>query len=541
MELNGDLKEFMPRDFSAQTRPITMAILAMGGEGGGVLADWCVDMAEHSGYWAQTTSVPGVAQRTGTTIYYLEFFPKFDGENTEPILSTMASPGEVDIVIASELMEAGRAVQRGFVTSTLTTFIASTHRVYSMTEKIALGDGRVDSDVLLDSARNAAKVFISADFAKVAEETNSIISAALYGALAGSGALPFERADFKAAIERGGVGVVNSTKAFDRSYEIAIDLLTPAKVSKAVDIAIGIKPKDASTSASHELSAEEELAIMINPVGTVGQRLVVLATRIQSEFPQSATVMLVNGIKRCTDYQDVKYAQKYLDRLISVKESDSKHHTGNGKVLQEAARYTALWMTYEDTIRVADLKVRRSRFVRVGDEAKIKSDQVLQVREFLHPQAEEFADTLPTPIGKWLLRTKWVTKFIEKLSKNGIVLQTTSVHGYFLLYFVARLKPIRPRSLRFHLENERIDEWISTINEVIEIDYQLALEVVECANVIKGYGATHHNGWANFVILMEEVALHKHEAGIHTRIAELRKAALADEAGEKLRTMRFAT
>ena len=54
---------------------ITIAILAMGGEGGGVLADWIVDLAEHAGYLAQTTSVPGVAQRTGSTIYYLEIFP----------------------------------------------------------------------------------------------------------------------------------------------------------------------------------------------------------------------------------------------------------------------------------------------------------------------------------------------------------------------------------------------------------------------------------------------------------------------------------
>ena len=48
----------------------------MGGEGGGVLADWIVDLAEHGGYLAQATSVPGVAQRTGATIYYLELFPK---------------------------------------------------------------------------------------------------------------------------------------------------------------------------------------------------------------------------------------------------------------------------------------------------------------------------------------------------------------------------------------------------------------------------------------------------------------------------------
>ena len=59
-----------------EARAITIAILAMGGEGGGVLADWIVDLAEQAGYLAQLTSVPGVAQRTGATIYYLEIFPE---------------------------------------------------------------------------------------------------------------------------------------------------------------------------------------------------------------------------------------------------------------------------------------------------------------------------------------------------------------------------------------------------------------------------------------------------------------------------------
>ena len=139
----------MPNISTPHNRPITLALLAMGGEGGGVLADWAVDMAEHNGFFAQTTSVPGVAQRTGTTVYYLEFFPD-DGAGKpgvhEPVLSTMATPGEVDIVVASELMEAGRAISRGFVTSDITTFITSTHRVYSMTERTSMGDGRVDSE-----------------------------------------------------------------------------------------------------------------------------------------------------------------------------------------------------------------------------------------------------------------------------------------------------------------------------------------------------------------------------------------------------------
>ena len=148
---------------AAKVRPVGIAILAMGGEGGGVLADWIVDMAEQKGYPAQSTSVPGVAQRTGTTIYYVEFHPQArDAHSVKqlPVLALMPVAGDVDIVIASELMEMGRAVQRGLVTSGKTTLIASTNRVYSMTEKTAMGDGRVDPAPFIKAASEAAQRFV---------------------------------------------------------------------------------------------------------------------------------------------------------------------------------------------------------------------------------------------------------------------------------------------------------------------------------------------------------------------------------------------
>ncbi|MFZ3290227.1 MAG: 2-oxoacid:acceptor oxidoreductase family protein, partial [Telluria sp.] len=193
-------------------KAITIAILAMGGEGGGVLADWMVDLAEHAGYFAQTTSVPGVAQRTGATIYYVEMFPPVAGRSAAngPVLGMMPTPGELDIVLASELMEAGRAVQRGLVTPDKTLLIASTHRVYSMTEKTAMGDGRVDAQRLIDAGQAAAQRFVHADFARLAEDNGSVISAALFGALAGAGKLPFTREQFEEAIRRGGVGIATS-------------------------------------------------------------------------------------------------------------------------------------------------------------------------------------------------------------------------------------------------------------------------------------------------------------------------------------------
>ena len=76
----------------ATDKPISVAVLAMGGQGGGVLSDWIVGLAESCGWCAQSTSVPGVAQRTGATIYYIEMLPAKDG--LAPVLSLMPSPGE---------------------------------------------------------------------------------------------------------------------------------------------------------------------------------------------------------------------------------------------------------------------------------------------------------------------------------------------------------------------------------------------------------------------------------------------------------------
>src|SRR3954447_26817340 len=211
----------MNAPFPRRQRPITIAILAMGGEGGGVLADWIVDLAESNHYVAQLTSVPGVAQRTGATIYYLEIYPRagiIDAAH-EPVLALMPVPGDVDIVIASELMEAGRAIQRGLITPDRTTLIASINRVFSMSERVAMTDGRVDAAKLTEACRTAAKTMHAFDMAAIAEATGSVISAVLFGAVAGASVLPFPHPAFEGAIRRGGVGIKASLAAFTAGFE----------------------------------------------------------------------------------------------------------------------------------------------------------------------------------------------------------------------------------------------------------------------------------------------------------------------------------
>ena len=488
---------------------ITIAILAMGGEGGGVLADWLVDLAEQNGYLAQTTSVPGVAQRTGATVYYLELFPESGvPPGLHPVMALSPVPGEVDIVIASELMEAGRALQRGLVTANRTTFIASTHRVYSMTERTAMGDGRVSSDKLLEGGQAAAKHFISADFAKLAEETGSLISPTLYGALAATGRLPFGRAQFEATITRGGVGVQSSLKAFAAGFAVAQASSTPTEAAAP--------------------------APAIAPMPPVGKRLAGLAERIQQHFPPACHATLGAGIVRLADYQDVAYAARYLDRLQPLLTRMPADGELAADLLDETARHLALWMSYEDTVRVADLKTRRSRFARVGSEVRLSSKQHLGINEFLHPRVEEIADTLPAALGRWLLVTPWARACVAPFTRKGRVVQTSSIRGYLLLYAIAAMRPLRPGSLRFQIEQQRIGDWLARIEQLALTQPALALEVARAQRLVNGYGDTHARGWYSFERVMAKLPQLQTSPQGAQQLRDLSNAALADDSGQAL-------
>jgi indolepyruvate ferredoxin oxidoreductase, beta subunit len=485
-------------------RPIKIAILAMGGEGGGVLADWIIDLAEHADYLAQTTSVPGVAQRTGATIYYLELFPRAAARarGKDPVLALIPMPGDVDIVIASELMEAGRAVQRGFVTPDCTTLIASTHRVYSMTERIALTDGRVDAASLREACALASKRLIAFDMAALAEATGSVISAVLFGALAGADLLPFPRAAFEAAIERGGVGVAASLSAFRAGFEAAANgrgVAAPLATSVARSV-----PAGSPTS------------------------LAALLDEASRTYPQIADIVRA-GVERVADYQDLGYAGRYLTRLAAV----ARAREGE-RLLAETARQLALAMAYEDTIRVAELKIRASRFARVREEVRLGDGQLLQIAEFMHPRAQEIADTLPAGLGRWLLNTPWARRLVERFTKSGKVVKTTSLRGFLLLYLVASLKSWRPRSLRFAAEQAAIDAWLGVVRDTAKTDVPLAAEVAEARNLVRGYGDTHERGRERFDALIAVLPQVSHMPDAAARFAALRKAANADESGGEL-------
>lgn len=471
---------------------ISIAISALGGQGGGVLSNWIVELAEANGYAAQYTAITGVAQRTGSTIYAIELFPQelIEAEGRDPVLSLMPVKGDVDICLASELMEAGRAVNRGIVTPDKTTLIASDHRVYAISEKENMGDGRIESNGVKDAIAKAAKKLVLFDMNAAVLKSSSVISSVLFGALAGSGTLPFERVDYEQTIQNSGRAIETNLAGFALGYDN-----TRGAISDNTEPECGL----GFTSASALMAQIEEL-------------------------PDNAKIIATYGVHRLVDYQDEQYAQLYLDRLAEFADF-SPELVGN------ISRYLALWMGFEDVIRVADLKTRADRTVKIADEIRAADGQIWYGHDYFHPRYEEFTDILPASIGSAMANSKMWEKLCSPLFNKGRILRPKTISGFLLLRFIANLRFIRLKSLRYKTENKRIMAWLALIKKVALDNPDLAIELAQCPLLIKGYGDTHAKGINRFSRIMAVAVQKRDDPEIVQIIAELRDAALLSDAG----------
>lgn len=507
---------------SADMKPISIAVVAMGGQGGGVLADWIVATAEAHGLYAQSTSVPGVAQRTGATIYYVEMVRKPASGKT-PVLALMPIPGDVDVVIAAELMEAGRAILRGLVTPERTTLIASSHRSLATLEKQAPGDGIADGGAVVEAVDVAAKRKIVLDMADLAERSGGAISAALLGALAGAAVLPLPRAAFETAIRAGGVGVEASLRvfasAFDKAAATPVVPQVPGRVVKHLP--------DLPASAGHA-------------------GIDTLLSRIRSEIPEPAQRMAFAGVRRLVDYQDLAYAGEYLDRLKTfVALDENASHTALSPTAKgatpadfaltvEAARQIAVAMAYDDVIRVADLKTRSSRFARVASDIGAAPDQILATTEFMHPRMAEVCGTLPAVLGAAIERRPRLFNALDAIVNRGRRVRTTSIRWFVPLYIVAGMRKHRRRTLRHGREMAHMAAWLDRALHHAPRDYTLSLELLKCRRLVKGYSDTHARGASKFDRVMAGAELVAGRADAADWVRRLRQAALIDEEGKAL-------
>jgi indolepyruvate ferredoxin oxidoreductase beta subunit len=486
---------------------LKLAVMAVGGQGGGVLAAWIEDVARASGFACQATSVAGVAQRTGATIYYIEMCPD---TGRLPVFSLLPAAGDVDILIAAEMMEAGRAILRGFVTPDRTVLITSTHRVLAVSEKTVPGDGIASSDEALAAAGIASRHLIAADFDRIAIDAGSVISASLFGALAGAGVLPFPRAAFEEAIRSSGKGVAGSLRAFDVAYAAAQAGAVPLAGSGPAT-----RPAAPPPSGPAPLLAQWHA----------------LTARIAA-MPAPVQDMALAGLRKVVEFQDLAYGTEYLDRLAALLPLDRADR--DHALTREAAKYIANAMAYDDVIRVADLKTRGARFRRITSEMGATDANLIRVTEFMHPRAEEIAGMLPARLGARVEASpKWMAR-LDRWFNRGRRLRSDTLPAFLMLHGLGALRGYRRRTLRHRHETAHLDRWLATALGCLAADYDLAVEVIRCRRLIKGYSDTHARGQSKFDRVLAGIALVAGRADAADWARRLREAALKDEDGKAL-------
>jgi len=486
-------------------RPMTILIAALGGEGGGVLTDWIVAAAESQGFPVQSTSIPGVAQRTGATTYHIELLPQAAHGNRRPILALAPGAGDVDLVVASELMEAGRAVVGGYVTADRTTTIASTSRSYLVVEKMAMGDGRYDQQRLIEAVQNNSRNSLLLDLEAIARQSGAMINAVMLGVVAGTGALPIPAEAFEAAIRADGKAVESNLRGFRAGLAAAQG-----------------GPRQAVAANKRTRPVAASLAELENRV---------------AGLPEAARAFASEGVRRLAAYQDLRYARLYVDRLVPVSDADAKAGAG-GRLVAETARHLAVRMSYEDVIRVAQAKIDPARMARIAAQTAIKPGQPFAVTEFLKPGVEEFCSVLPHWLGARILAYAERHPALGR-AHWGMEINTASMFGHLRFYLLAKLRTLRPRTYRYREEQHAIEAWLRLIVQAAPLSAELALEIVECARLIKGYGDTHKRGTANYRLIERELILPALAGVMPPRqaaeaIANARTAALLDPEGEAL-------
>jgi indolepyruvate ferredoxin oxidoreductase beta subunit len=489
------------------SQPISLLICALGGEGGGLLSEWLMHTARLSGYPAQSTSIPGVAQRTGATTYYIEVLPTplTELQGKTPVFSLNPVPGALDAMISSELLETARQITLGLVSPERTRVFSSSARALTTLERMPLGDGRLDSASLSALVQQFSKEAHIWDFGTMAQANGTMVSAVMLGVIAGRGLLPFERQHFEATLRESGTHSAASLKGFAAGF---------ARVQ--------------NTQALNAMQQDDEKALASK----------VVKTSALPSLPPVVGELAALGYSRLCDYQSKVYADLYLSRLQQVLQAEEQAdatHTHGYQASRETARWLALWMAFDDIVRVADLKSRASRWQRVAREVKLQEDDLLNLYDHFKPGVPEFAALLPswlaTPLQRWDKRralsgqTPWALPL-----KIG----THSVMGMLALRTLASFKWLRPFGSRFHAEQADISQWLQAVCMGLQQDWSLGHEVAMCGRLIKGYGSTNERGRHNLQHILTHLAaspVHTDAAWRSTAIAQAREAALQDEAG----------
>jgi hypothetical protein len=236
-------------------------------------------------------------------------------------------------------------------------------------------------------------------------------------------------------------------------------------------------------------------------------------------LPDGIASVVSEGIHRLVDYQGASYAQLYVDRL--------RRFVGRPGVddamLGEIARLMALRMSYEDPIRIAQLKL--------AEHAAAGGAPVQPTGDIRRFRLDELIGALPKMVAEPALDALgWVNwthmpVSIRFSAKNRL--------GIRRLKIEAGLRRWRRFSVRYAKERIWVERWLHMIGRSLLKQPVAAMAIVQTADMIEGYGDRYRQGLSDWHAVIDGLVKPTFDgllplSDLAGAIAEARAAALPD-------------
>jgi hypothetical protein len=210
-------------------------------------------------------------------------------------------------------------------------------------------------------------------------------------------------------------------------------------------------------------------------------------------LPEALAPLASEAIHMLIDYQSTAYAQLYVDRLCRFV---GKRGVDDA-MLGDIARLMAARMSYQDPIRIAQLKLAEFNEAATGGQVRPVDD----VRKF---RLDELIDALPATVADPVLDAlEWVGWLHKPVS---IRFSTKNRFSLRRLKLEAGLRRWRRYSIRYARERVWVERWLHMIDRSLTKQPRAAAAIVQTATMIQGYGDAYRQGLADWNAIIDGLA-----------------------------------
>ncbi len=206
-----------------------------------------------------------------------------------------------------------------------------------------------------------------------------------------------------------------------------------------------------------------------------------VAPGLPDDVPDGTAAIVSDGIDRLIDYQSTSYAQLYVERLRRF----AGRPGVDAAMFGEIAQLMAMRMSYEDPIRIAQLKLTGRQ--PGGDRRKFRIDELIGA----------LPAVIAEPVIDLLDRLNWAHAPVS------IRYSAAGRWGIRRLKIEAGLKRWRLFSVRYARERVWVERWLHMIDRSLAKQPAAALAVVQTAAMIQGYGHVYRQGLADWHAIID--------------------------------------